>query len=367
MQPQKLNGQYNNGGLQGFQCFPGNLLLSTTAPSRILHADGVINITGTSTTFHYHLKDHLGNIRSVITPNQSNQPVVVQANDYYPFGMVYSTSPNANKYLYNGKEQQDMPGKWLDYGWRMLDPQLGRWHVVDPMAKKYYSITPYAYVANNPIYYVDPDGRDIVVHREKADNGAVTLVVTVTGKLINESGATYKSEQLQGFADRLASSIVDSYSGTGENVSFRGMANITVATDDNPLSETDHAFRIVDQGKIPDGKGGFQTESTTGAAAVGHNVVYISEHILDRKEATEGKYAGAGKTEKGTATFERTGPHELGHSGGLSGHPKAGTFDGNLMHQTKQPNAGKRLTEGQILKIEKDYKDGNLNKGLQKF
>ncbi|MDP2423488.1 MAG: DUF6443 domain-containing protein, partial [Bacteroidales bacterium] len=121
-----------NNTLLSHERYMGNLVVSSITPSRILHADGVINITGTSTTFHYHLKDHLGNIRSVITPNQSNQPVVVQANDYYPFGMVYSTAPNANKYLYNGKEQQDMPGKWLDYGARFYDAALGRWHVVDP-------------------------------------------------------------------------------------------------------------------------------------------------------------------------------------------------------------------------------------------
>ena len=49
------------------------------------------------------------------------------------------------------------------------------------------------------------------------------------------------------------------------------------------------------------------------------------------------------------------------------GHPKAGTLDGNLMHQTKQPNAGKKLTEAQILQIEKDFNAKKLNKGKQKY
>ena len=31
---------------------------------------------------------------------------------------------------------------------------------VDPLAEKYPSISPYAYVANNPIFYVDPDGQE---------------------------------------------------------------------------------------------------------------------------------------------------------------------------------------------------------------
>ena len=32
--------------------------------------------------------------------------------------------------------------------------------MIDPLAEKYYSISPYAYVANNPLNAIDPDGRD---------------------------------------------------------------------------------------------------------------------------------------------------------------------------------------------------------------
>lgn len=39
---------------------------------------------------------------------------------------------------------------------------IGRWGTVDPLAEKYYALTPYGYVANNPIKLVDVDGRDII-------------------------------------------------------------------------------------------------------------------------------------------------------------------------------------------------------------
>lgn len=40
---------------------------------------------------------------------------------------------------------------------------VSRFISIDPEAERYYSISPYAYCANNPIRFVDPDGKDIVI------------------------------------------------------------------------------------------------------------------------------------------------------------------------------------------------------------
>ncbi|MBE6235651.1 MAG: hypothetical protein E7112_05395 [Bacteroidales bacterium] len=47
-----------------------------------------------------------------------------------------------------------------DYGARFYDSSVIRWTTPDPLAEKYYSTSPYAFCNNNPVNFVDPDGRD---------------------------------------------------------------------------------------------------------------------------------------------------------------------------------------------------------------
>lgn len=66
---------------------------------------------------------------------------------------------------------------WYDYGARMMDAALGRWHVMDPLAEKYYSISPYVYCGNNPVRYTDPGGDSIRVYTETQATGHTWISV----------------------------------------------------------------------------------------------------------------------------------------------------------------------------------------------
>ena len=68
------------------------------------------------------------------------------------------------RFSFNGMEKDDEVkgvGNSLDFGARIYDSRLGRWLSIDPLAKKYTSLSPYNFVANNPLNNVDLDGRDI--------------------------------------------------------------------------------------------------------------------------------------------------------------------------------------------------------------
>jgi RHS repeat-associated protein len=114
-------------------------------------------------TYQYNLTDHLGNVRVMIEKGTATSSVAVQENEYYAFGLNVNrsnTSPD-NKYLYNGKElQSDYNLNQYDYGARFYDPVIGRFTTVDKLAdfKDQIKDSPYAYVSNNPISRIDPDG-----------------------------------------------------------------------------------------------------------------------------------------------------------------------------------------------------------------
>ena len=127
----------------------------------LLDGEGFVSFADdVSYSYHFFLKDYLGNVRVVYNEDREAEEV----NHYYPFGgILASSTPSVQLYKYNGKELDRKGGlDWYDYGARMYDPVLGRWHVADPMNEKNYSITPSGYCLNNPVKHIDPDGKQVI-------------------------------------------------------------------------------------------------------------------------------------------------------------------------------------------------------------
>ena len=116
--------------------------------------------------FYYHVKDHLGNVR-VTKIGVGEGGSVLQRMNYYPFGgmMASSTGGAVQPYRYTGKELVRFQGlDWLDYWARWYDPTIARWNGVDELAEKYTSVSPYVYCLNNPVRYIDPDGKKVYLY-----------------------------------------------------------------------------------------------------------------------------------------------------------------------------------------------------------
>ncbi|MCS2863846.1 RHS repeat-associated core domain-containing protein [Bacteroides thetaiotaomicron] len=151
----KLRTTYKTGNATTITDYCGNAIYENGVLIKVLTEDGYITVSNNQ--FHYFIQDHQGNNRVVVAQNGT----VEEVNDYYPFGGLLSSSlsNNVQPYKYNGKElNRDNGLDWYDYGARMYDASLGRWHMMDPMAEKYYTINSYVYCINNPVGYIDPNG-----------------------------------------------------------------------------------------------------------------------------------------------------------------------------------------------------------------
>ena len=106
--------------------------------------------------FYYH-PDHLGST-GMVTNKYAN---ITQALLYAPFGEIVNeynpgwSSNRVPKYSFNAKELDEENGMYY-YSARYYAPPtfISR----DPLFEKYPSISPYAYCANNPMKYIDPNG-----------------------------------------------------------------------------------------------------------------------------------------------------------------------------------------------------------------
>lgn len=117
-----------------------------------------------SDVLHYYRRDHLGNVREVwrhpFDPSMEKDPTK-QRTQYYPSGLPWAGGIGADyqNRKYNGKEFVEMHGyDTYDYGARGMYPAIMRFTSIDPLAEKYYSVSPYAYCGNNPIRFIDPTG-----------------------------------------------------------------------------------------------------------------------------------------------------------------------------------------------------------------
>ena len=101
----------------------------------------------------YYITDWQGNNAVVIDKSGD----IVQSTTYYPYGEP-TIEPRGQRFLFGGKEREHAAGRnSCDFGARNL--AANAWTTPDPLAEKFYPLSPYAYCGGDPINRVDPDGK----------------------------------------------------------------------------------------------------------------------------------------------------------------------------------------------------------------
>ena len=179
------NGEDNNDYVdgKGFCCNDGSLeaaqarAMTRAAKNNFQEGDSYEKMQ-----FYYH-PDHLGS-SSYIT-NLDGE--VVQHIEYVPFGEVFVEERNNiwnTPYLFNAKEFDEETGLYY-YGARYYDPRISLWLNTDPNKEEHPNQSPFCFESNNPIKFIDEDGRDIVIFGKQ--NSRITLVTDLIDIKVNAS------------------------------------------------------------------------------------------------------------------------------------------------------------------------------------
>ncbi len=241
----------------------------------VYFGEGVIRPNGVT----YFEKDHVGSVRATVTENGTPKGTVVGRYDYTPFGKrltraSYPQDAN-NRFYFNGKEIQTIDD-WttpLDYGARIYDPEILRWEKPDPLAEKYPEISPYVFSNNNPVLYVDKDGRDPIKALQmlyESLSGRVTLG-------FRGAASIDLANRSLGFDVNLGSGTI-AYKDNGEGISM-GEGNVVNGGVEVGIG----VLSIGVEQEVRDNNNGTATRTTelTGSAAI-ISGSHIEEETLNR-------------------------------------------------------------------------------------
>ena len=180
--------------------YAGNLVFQILNLESILIEGGYIDMTGSTPAYRFYVMDHQGNIRAVT----DGTGTVLRTNHYDPYGEEVlpvltsaSTLPTstagtdaASRYMYGAKEW-DSNVSLYDFSARWYNPTGAvSFTTMDPLCEKYYSISPYAYCAGNPVNLVDPEGEDWRDYVKGFVRGSLTNIIPGSSSRRDISGLT---------------------------------------------------------------------------------------------------------------------------------------------------------------------------------
>ena len=156
----------------------------------ILTPTGYIDRDG---NYYYYQKDSRGSVRTVL----DGAGLVVERNDYYPYGMLMDgVSKSVQPYKFGGKELDRIGGiNHYDFHARQLQLPIPHFYQQDPYADKYPHLSPYLYCAANPLRYTDPSGMIVINNNGKNFNRRLGEVRKYIGQPFKDIYARLQTDQ----------------------------------------------------------------------------------------------------------------------------------------------------------------------------
>ena len=142
-------------------------------------------------------------------------------------------------YQFNGKEFDKETGLY-NYGARYYDPSISVFMSADPLADKYPGWTPYHYVHNNPLRFIDPTGMKIV----PAGDEEASALAEYRNAIDDKVNSFYKMADKKGWSQ-------DKISSEAANNPY-----VQIQTELNDLEDSEEIFRIRMGDNISNPKGG---------------------------------------------------------------------------------------------------------------
>jgi len=242
-------------------------------------------------------------------------------------------------------------GNSYDYGARIYDSRLGRFMSTDPLQRKYASLSPYSFVANSPLQYIDADGREIIVTREKRENQKDLVTIHITGSIWDNTSDGLTKQGAEDIANTVLQQAATVWSQEVGNADIQLTSDFTYVENPADIKGNDHIIKIVDVNSknVKDEPNG----EVKAAAVTGGRTLFVeNDYLTDRTEEEQ----------------TRTSGHEVGHVLGLN-HPddikmveqeklyseEELKSKDNLMFQSDKTNSTK-VNEKQVNFIEEKFK-----------